>query len=393
MTFGPKISFHVPGHDGPVAPGTRLWHTALSGNRLTGSAPSRKAAPGLTVGDYFLAARSFLVMDGGRRVCEAITALTGGCGPVRAIEISLEKHGAFYHPLKITVKTPAAVPVFLVLNGAVKDPGARLVETEYALLTHLADRVTPGFIPKAFSMGTISCDNGLVRFFLGEWFDGFYEFHVTQTPGGQKVVLWKADGSHEPMSWQAATGLYEKIAYVLTAYYDIHTGHAIYRWHHAAGDFVACPLYKGFDVRLITVRGLAPIIEMPSKTASPGVRLLFCLLFYFVNMTVRMRLDREDGTGPLVFLPEIVLDASIDGLFQALDDRAADRLAGESCAGVPPDLPAAFLGFVKGFKSGQLVEMLAGLMDDWYPDAAEQSLVRENMPAHCRRICRVIADR
>jgi hypothetical protein len=388
MSFDPEISFYIPGHDGPVLPGTRLWGTNLSGHAV-----SRQAASGLTVGDYFLAARSFLTCDGGRRVCRAVTALTGGCGPVRAIEISLEKHGAFYHPLKITVETPAPFPVFLVLNGAVKDPGATLVETEHTLLMHLADQVMPGFIPKVFGMDTISCDKGTVRFFLGQWFDRFYEFHVTQTHEGQKVVLWKENGSHEPVSWQAAAGIYEKVAYVLTAYYDIHTGREIFPWHHAAGDFVAAPKKNGFDVRLITVRGMAPLTKMPSKRSSPGVRQLFCLLFYFLNLTVRMRLDREDGTGSLVLLPEIVLDASVDGLFQALKDRAAGRLEGENRAGFPPDLPAAFLEFAQGFNPGQLAELLAALMDDWYPDTDEQGLVGENMSYHCQRICRILAER
>jgi hypothetical protein len=388
MSFDPDISFHVPGHDGPVLPGTRLWRTPLSGNAV-----SRNSAYGLTVGDYFLAARSFLTMDGGQRVCQAVTALTGGCGPVRAIEISLEKHGAFYHPLKITVETPETSPVYLVLNGAVKDPGARLVETEHALLAHLAEWVTSGFIPRVFGMDAIGCDKGTVRFFLGQWFDGFYEFHVTRTPEGHQVVLWKEDGSHERMSWQAAAGIYEKTAYVLTAYYDTHTGREIFPWHHAAGDFVAAPEKNGCAVRLITVRGMAQLAQNPSKTSRPEASLLFSLLFYFLNLTVRMRLDREDGTGPLVFLPEIVLDASVDGLFQALDDRAAGRLAGENSAGIPSDLPAAFLGFVKEFNPGQLAQMLAGLMDDWYPDAAEQALVREKMSSHCQRICKIVAER
>ena len=35
----------------------------------------------------------------------------------------------------------------------------------------------------------------------------------------------------------------------------------------------------------------------------------------------------------------------------------------------------------------------AGLMEEWYPEAAEQALVRQKMSSHCQRICKIVAER
>jgi len=402
MSFRPKISFYMPGHSGQIGPGSPLWDMPLSGKKnKTGQKGTNPAAENrsfqqpcdaFTVGEYFLAAQNFLIRDYSDILCRAVTSLADNCGRIQALDISLEKHGAFYHPLKITIATQFSPPLYLVLNGAVKEPGLSLVKTEFQSLENMASRVVPSFIPRVFGAGEIRSAKRIVAFFLGEWFVGFCEFHVTRTPNGNQVAVWRDDDTHMVISWHQAARIYEKIAYILTAYYDLHTGHEIYPWHHAAGDFVAAAGdLQIWDVRLITVRGTAPVVDAEQLASASGAHLLSCLVFYFLNLTLRMRLDRLDGTGPMVFLPQIVLDATIKGVFTALDHRSNELMgAGAEDPPVPADICHVFVDLVNGFSQAQLTDIMVNLVEAWPPDAAELELVHENLLPHCAGICKAL---
>jgi hypothetical protein len=379
MRFDPEIRFHLPGGQEPVVPGSRLWAMPLSGK-----ACHEKCAAEWTVGEYLTSAKDFLIQDQGRMVCQAVESLGGGHGPIQTLSIWLEKHGAFYHPLKIMATTGFG-RASLVLNGAVHDPGRTLIETECRLLETLADRVTPACIPRVFGTGSLVTEKGVICFFLGEWFDNFHEFHVTRTAERYQVAVWKEDGTHELISWQQAVKIYEKVAYALTAYYELDTGHEIFPWHHAAGDFVVNP--QG-DVRLITVRGMGLLTETVSELSDAEAQRLFCLLFYFLNLTLCMRLDRLDGTGPMVWLPDMVIDAAVKGMFQSLKDREGKKAQ----TNISDGFSIRFLEFVKRFDPEQLHEIMTHLLEDRHFTAAEVQLIRDHLDSHCERI-REILDR
>lgn len=374
MIFDPEITFHMPGRVRPVTSESGLWKMLLSGK--TGN--ENNCAAEWTIGDYFEAAHTFLTLGQGQRVCQAVSCLAKDPGPIQSLKVCLEKHGAFYHPLKITAITGSAT-VPLVLNGAVRDPGLTFVENEHRLLAGLADRVVPAWIPRVFGTTTFVAKKGRIGFFLGQWFDGFCEFHISRTAEDCHVAIWKDDGTHEPVPWHQAEKIYEQIACVLTDYYDMDTGLEIFPWHHAAGDFVVNP--QG-EVRLITVRGIGLLTEAASDIFDDSVRQLFCLLFYFLNLTLCMRLDRLDGTGSLVWLPDRVVDAAVKGMFRSLTDheQRKTRLPGTN------GLTAQFLEFVKGFDSAQLHDMLTHLLEDRHFSTVEKKLIRKHLDAHCDRI-------
>ncbi len=378
MIFDPEITFYMSGHI-PVTPGSGLWNMPLSGKISTADSRSE-----WTVGDYFAAAQTFLTLARGQMVCQAVSCMTKDPGPILALQVCLEKHGAFYHPLKITAVTgSAAVP--LVLNGAVRDPGLSLIETEHRLLADLADRVEPAWIPRVFGTETFTAKKGRIGFFLGQWFDRFYEFHITGTEEDCQVAIWKDDGTHEPVSWHRAEKIYEQIAYVLTAYYDRDTGLEIFPWHHAAGDFVVNP--HG-EVRLITVRGIGLLTETASDICDGPVRQLFSLLFYFLNLTLCMRLDRMDGTGSLVWLPGRVLDAAVKGMIRCLTDHDSKNTPSTESGG----LTARFMDFVKRFDSAQLHDMMTHLLEDRHFSTVERQLIRQHLDAHCQRIQKIMSS-
>lgn len=380
MKHHPGITFHVAGYPEPVVPESRLWRMALSGK--TGH---EEVTSQWTVGDYLETAGAFLTRDRGGMVCHAVAQLSGSPASVRTMAVSLEKHGAFYHPLKVTVTTETGT-IPLVLNGAVKDPGLSLVKTEHGLLARLAGQGEPGCIPRVFGTGTIACEKGEAGFFLGEWFEGFHEFHVSRTDQGDQVAVWKEAGTREPIPWDRADIIYETIACVLTAFYDIDTGQEIFPWHHAAGDFVTND--RG-EVRLITVRGLGLLADLPPETPDPEVRRLFGLLFFFLNLTLCMRLDRLDGTGPLVWLPDRVVDATVSGVCRSLADRE-DRAGPMPWTGGPPGLSDRFLEFARRFDPDQLHGIMTHFLEDRHFSAAEARLIEARLKAHCERIRHVL---
>lgn len=377
------VTFHMPGRARPVTPGSQLWNLPLPGTELpSAQTPPKAGSPSL--GDYFTAAADFLFRDKGQMLSRAVTRLTGQAHPVQQVRISLEKHGAFYHPLKITVETQSGGNSTLVLNGAVASPGRSLVETEYRLLGGLADRVTPSHIPRVFGAG--KDPSGRMGFFLGEWFDGYCEFHATGD--GRRVVIWTGT-ENRVLDFQAVSPVYERIAFVLTAYFDPDTGAEIFPWHHAAGDFIVNPEDPSFPVRLVTVRGYGPVSEMgdgdPEGPNGPNrsIRLLTGLLFFFLNLTLRIRLDRLDGTGKPVFLPGIVLRAAVAGFFHGLAEKTD----------APADLADAFVAFASDLEPDQLTGILINLLESWHPNASEREILGENLVSHCAQVHEILKNR
>jgi hypothetical protein len=235
-----------------------------------------------------------------------------------------------------------------------------------------------------FGTGVHFTGKGAAGFFLGQWFDGFYEFHVTRTAQGDQVAVWKDDGTHDPIPWHQAETIYENIARVLTAYYDVDTGHEIFPWHHAAGDFVTDT--RG-EVRLITVRGMGLLTEMPFETSEGEVKRLFRLLFYFLNLTLCMRLDRMNGTGSLVWLPERVLDATVKGMRRSLTDGSVQRSGTRDLSGQW----SRFVAFAGRFDPQQLHDIMSHLLEDRHFSPAEAQLIRKNLDLHCTRIGQIMA--
>ena len=86
-----------------------------------------------------------------------------GCRPdeIDSIAVTLEKHGAFYHPASVKVTTPYCRHPFVV-NVAVSDEGRRIIDREFQLL----DRLDPSksgpqrVIPEGFYQHAVGPTRG-----------------------------------------------------------------------------------------------------------------------------------------------------------------------------------------------------------------------------------------
>ncbi|HAY40530.1 MAG TPA: hypothetical protein DCY53_15095, partial [Desulfobacteraceae bacterium] len=193
----PKFKFFLSSKNHPVQEGDFIWSTPIP---LSRHQSDRTFEPDSDVfisrGDYFTAVRDFLEGDQYAIITQSASQyLHRNLTPhdLEEIRIFLDKHGEFYHPSKIeTVLQDVEVP--FVLNVAVTDIGKQCAQREYRLLKNLNTQYTDSFIPKVYALGNVFTNKNQVeaRMFLGEWFEGFSEFHISLDPsdGKHKIIVW-----------------------------------------------------------------------------------------------------------------------------------------------------------------------------------------------------------
>ena len=379
----PLVCFFLSGEEKQIFPESRLWKLPLSGKGngvsrdIPGDAIPRD--PAISIGDYFSAAGCFLSENDFSIVKTGIKAFFEQpvlTDQIDRISVFLEKHGAFYHPLKIQVAVHGRSCCSFVLNGAVSKPGLVLIEKEHQLISRLNKTYPNRYLPLVFGVDIIRTDKGRMGFFLGEWFEGYKEFHTTKDHGVRRIVIWESNGTGHTISETTALPIYQEISRILTYYYDIETFEQIFPWHHAAGDFIVFQEGDMVFVKLITVRGYTPLTEFGAQERDKKPHILPSLMFFCLNLTLRMRLDRLNGTGQAVILDEKLIPAIVHGFLQALDEKSKAYDYGS--------LRVSFLEFIRQFSPEQLMEMMAVILEDHPPNPAEMDLIEEGLDSHCR---------
>lgn len=365
--------FFISGEEKEVFPGSRLYKFPLSGEITEDS--------GITIGEYFSAARQFLLKNEGALLkagLEAVFNMPVPTDQIHKIVIFLEKHGALYHPLKIQVDVSENRTCSFVLNGAVSRAGLTLIENEHGLISWMNQTHDSRYLPRVFGSDFIQTDTRRIGFFLGEWFGEYKEFHVTEDQGKREIVIWESDGSCHYISERDALEIYQEISRILTYYYDLETFGQIGPWHHAAGDFIVRQAEGITVVRLITVRGYAPLTDFGDGEADKTPHILPSLLFFFLNLTLRMRLDRLNGTGKTVWLGNQVMQASCDGFLSALDEKSTGYDFG--------DLRLAFIEFFRQFSLEQLIGIMEIILDSGHSESSEIKLLAQELESHCKAL-------
>ncbi len=295
--------------------------------------------PILTYGSYLRAIEGFLrrssnrilrnTVDQGGRKNAALPGILG-------IEVASIKHGALYHVAHVRVDMETG-PFSLALNTAVLPEQQAALGAEFRLLKRLRTGMGLQHLPRVHGTGSLVCTDAqgtvlTLKAFLAEWFDGFHEFHWS-VPGESVLPAETLAANHPPLPsflglrvWDGTeTGvfltpgqifeLYRQAAALLTDCLDERTFREISPWHHAAGDFVVGFDDTGLQVRLIAARGFRRAV--PRGTRIRGSGTWIGLLLFLTTLTIRMRLDRLDGVGPLVWAPPSCVSPVIDGFLDS----------------------------------------------------------------------------
>ncbi len=365
------------------------WAAPLPANRHAfdrqPAAPSFDAT--VTYGDYFHATRDFLLKDDLALLRRALSRLLERPIDVADLEgvfVYLIKHGAFYHPALVEVTT-CGQRLPMVLNVAVSTEGQRILSGEFQSLIQLNAGRPRKFWPAVFGQGQGVTPGGQqLPMFLGQWLEGFSEFHLSLDPasGDQGAVVWDAHKGH----WMLTLGQIQRVlgqaACILAYAYNPLTFESILNWHHGAGDFVVGAAADGPAVRLITVRNYAPFIEADLTDVSA---MLDTLLVFMVGTSLRLRLDRLDGTGPVACYPPEVVPAIWQGFSQGIQMAAPLH-------DLPDDFAQTLRQYMALHSVADLTEVATAIIDQYQSASDEKVQLRAVVKDHVVALCRAIGS-
>ncbi len=379
----PTVSYFLSTTDHPIDQEHPLWHRPLPENRISAvKIPESVDSEAVTYGRYFSAVSQFCVAAGWSRIIAAASQRLEQ--PVvekdlGRLAIFLEKHGAFYHPARLQVAVKDQMLSF-VINVAASNHGRKAFSREVKALDHLNVQRPFGWFPQVYSFAS-----DRLPMFLGDWFDGFHEFHLTRRPDCKDpaIIVWDEASPPCLLSETQAADLYRNMAMILTACYDPISACQIFPWHHAAGDFVVRVDADGVSVRLITVRDYVPMsgcIAAPDDERS----LLDALMIFFIHLSVRMRLDRLDGVSEVAWASDRCLAPMVDGFFQGLDLTAR-------MSGFPESFPDTFRQFFNHHDGKNLLVMARRITETVFDQRTEERrLIDRHLAHHVNEISRVL---
>jgi hypothetical protein len=346
--------------------------------------------PVLTYGPYLDAVAGFLCQDHGQPLRVALSRHLErpvSLQAIQSLEIISQKHGAFYHVAQARAKVSEKDYSFAV-NSAIRPAQQTFLESEFALLRELHTRFPLGFLPRAYVLGTPPCAadgraGPTLKSFIAEWFEGFHEFHLSRRAAENNIPsirVWDDCPEETFLNAEETRCLYHEAAAILTAYLTPDSFSQIYPWHHAAGDFVLKRRKTGVKVRLITVRGYPTLVPLASDPLDRWIP----LVHFFLNLSLRMRLDRLDGTGELVWASPDCLWGVVSGFLESWQQKAkGDR-----------DLPAAsaVLDVLRSFTPEEWLSLADLILADGLSEAEEAGFIQLRLEDHVTSLWRVIRD-
>ena len=386
----PRYSYYIAPQPTPLSPASTVWQEPLP---LARPNSGKSSEISVSHGQYFDTVRSFLAQDGVEMFCGVLAQRlqqTVLPDDIQEIQIHLEKHGEFYHPARIMADV-FGHKVSFVLNTAISDTGKKHINGEFQNLKRLNTEFGQSFLPRVYSLGKATTSSGLEFYmFLGEWFRDYHEFHIShQTSGNQRqICVWDDRKGRYTLSREQSLRLYRQAAEIMTCYYNVATYENIFPWHHAAGDFILRLNQNNIDLKLITVRGYAPLFQ-DLNGLTPDTRsaeqILQALLIFCLKLSIRMRLDRVDGVGELVWSDPGVVQSTVTGIFDGLAQKPADPI-------LPDAVDTCFLYYLSICSRQDLFELLESILQTVPPAAPEIPLIKEHLAEHVRLLIESISD-
>ncbi|MCK5195868.1 MAG: hypothetical protein KAQ71_18795, partial [Desulfobulbaceae bacterium] len=270
--------------------------------------------------------------------------------------------------------------VSFVVNVAVSCAGKESIQREYNILQRLNSNFPFSFLPKVYGKAMADTKKNLkVSMFLGEWFKGFNEFHISKDPSDEKerIIVWDTERGNFFLTDEQTLALYRQAAMILTCYYNIETFEQISPWHHAAGDFVIKLFNNKVKARLVTVRQYAPMFEKNEmEDQDKGADLILeALLVFFLNLSIRMRLDRLDGVEKIVWSDDVAVEGTLQGFFQGLALKPSVDLLQDSVVD-------CFRKHLLSCSQADLFDLSQAMVNAYNPRAPEVPVIKHNLQNH-----------
>jgi len=360
------------------APESLLSSQVKTGNRSLHNAPSLR--------DYFdILAET--ILEKARNLIPLELPRSKTLHPPRLMRLSItsEKCGSLYHVARADLETGELKRVCLAVITAFEPFARKVLERDHQNLLHLWNSRQNKLVPRPLYI----CDKKIghsnnsptVTISVMEWLQDFYEWHFT-CPGGCdscRITVWKP-GSGFCTFPRKETGfrLFEKIAEILSYYFDPVQLCQVGLWNHAAGDFVVrLPEEKRISAMLTTAREYRNIVRNPEFDKEGN--LLLALLYLFLDLVLNIRVDRLNGTGRYYFADQEFIRPTVTGFFRGLMSVMAET----ACA-----LPLEELAHLLSSLSRQeLLELYGPLLDfhrGW--ERADALFMEQHLSDHCRQL-------
>jgi len=342
--------------------------------------------PDMTLADYFEAIENFILSEKGRWLLQAIDDVINRSTRMEDIDtivVRSEKHGALYHIASVETFTEDQKVKFTV-SAAISEPAKEWLSHEFDILNFLNQRFNFPYLPRVYFKKRVQHRSETILMSLSEWFQGYHEWHLTMDGmDRQQIVIWDVEHGNRFASKEEVYGIYRDSSKILTLYYDIMDFRQIYPWHHAAGDFVVMGGKESIKVKLTTARRYESIMVFLGEN---NINPLVAIIYFFLNLSLKMRLDRLDGIGAMAWAEEPVLRAVMDGFFEGLKAKEGE---GTSWIVRAEEL----LNILKSFNKAELEVMLISLLELYSKGYSEDfSVVEQHLSEHAKELYTAIQD-
>jgi hypothetical protein len=344
--------------------------------------------PFMTLGDYFLAIRDLILREGGQSLTALLSRLWKqhvAITDVATITIRYEKYGTLYHISSAEI-VAGAQRMRLTVSAAVTDESKEALERESGLLQRLSPQDSLSCLPHFYCKHAVQIRKAegseTLLVTLSEWFENYHEWHFSRDEKGrERIIVWDTVDGYRFVSEQETYEIIRQAATILTSYYDTKTYRRIVPWHHGAGDFVVKTARGTVDVKLVTARGYVPI-ALPEQ--NPEISPVRALTLFFLETTVKMRLDKYEGMGESTWADASVVQAATEGFFQALRRKESE---GDTLA-VRVD---QIMKQLKGFTEDDLKKLLHAHVDQVASrDSSDYAVISSHVDDHTRDLFHAI---
>ena len=157
-------------------------------------------------------------------------------------------------------------------------------------------------------------------------------------------------------------------------------------WHHGAGDFVIKIDKNDLDLKLVTVRGYAPLFEnLPDfdKGEEDVELILQALLICFLNLSVRMRLDRFDGVGDIVWADRLAVKSTLEGFLEGLARKAQPAF-------MPDTIDKCFRYYLSLCNQADLYDLSQAAANTFHRRAPEVQVIKRHLNEHVEELSRAM---
>ncbi len=353
---------------------------------------STEAHPFLTLGDYFKSIKAFILKHGETAL---VSLLKGGLKKeavldnIQGLLIRSEKHGALYHPASVEMMVQEQL-IKLTVSTAVSQRGKKWLAHEYEILNYLNNTLNLPYLPRVYVKGEIECRGGnnqkeTSAMLLAEWFEDYHEWHfsIDDKDNTQIICIWDLKNGNRYASEKETFEIIKQASKILTFYYDTSSFKQIHPWHHAAGDFIVKTHDGDIDVKLTTARKYESIMDYFSEDA---VNPIIAIIYFFLNMTIKMRLDRLDGVGRTTWAGDFSVNAATEGFFEALQLM---ETKGRYKLSQVKDL----LTLLQSFNEKELERLFQSLLNLYQEDDPEDlAVIQENLGKHVSLLNQVLRN-